>query len=258
MVRIGIFGASGRMGKAIMEVIGEVDGAVLSAAIERVDHPDIGKRLDGNVEILPSPDGTEEKTDVYVDFTNPEATVEHVEFCVRKKKPIVVGTTGLSESQMDALKKASESIPLLYAPNMSYGVNVLFEVVRILTNFLRDYDIEIIEAHHRFKKDSPSGTALRLGEIIAQTLGGSLDSLEVYRGRGVIGERKRGCIGFSVVRGGDIVGEHTVLFAGSGECLEIKHTALSRKAFASGAVKAALWIKDKPEGFYSMKDVLGI
>ena len=257
MVRVGIFGAEGRMGKAIREVVGEFDGVELGALVEKKGHPSVGLTVNG-LTIKDSPQGTENSVDVYIDFTTPDATVEHVEFCRKAKKPIVIGTTGLSQEQMGVLKRASEEIPVLYSPNMSYGVNVLFRAVEFLTGLLKDYDIEILEAHHRFKKDSPSGTALRIGEVVAKFLGKNLEELEVYRGKGIIGEREKGKIGFSVIRAGDIVGEHTVLFAGPGEVIEIKHRALSRKTFAAGAVRAALWIKDRAPGLYSMNHVLGI
>ncbi len=257
MIRIGVFGAEGRMGKTIREVVGEFEGVELGALIEKKGHPSVGTVVNG-LTIRDNAQGTENSVDVYIDFTTPEATVEHVEFCRKVKKPMVIGTTGLSQDQMEFLKKASEEIPILYSPNMSYGVNVLFRAVEMLTDLLKDYDIEIVEAHHRFKKDSPSGTALRIGEVVAKTLGKSLEELEVYRGKGFIGEREKGKIGFSVIRAGDIVGEHTVIFAGPGEVIEIGHRALSRKTFAAGAVKAALWVRGRSPGLYSMDHVLGI
>jgi 4-hydroxy-tetrahydrodipicolinate reductase len=196
--------------------------------------------------------------DVIIDFTAPEVSLKSLELAVEKSMGIVIGTTGFSPSQMERVRRMAPETRCVMAPNMSVGVNVLFkivdEVVRILGN---DFDVEILEAHHRFKKDAPSGTALKLGEIVAQALNRDLDMDGVFGRRGLIGERKTSEIGMAVLRAGDIVGDHTVMFGGMGERLEITHRAHSRENFARGAVKAALWVVEQPKGLYDMQDVLG-
>jgi 4-hydroxy-tetrahydrodipicolinate reductase len=199
------------------------------------------------------------ETDVVVNFTSPEATLEHLEIVRKNKKSMVIGTTGLSNEQISIIQNASRDIPIVLSPNMSIGVNLLFKILRDVARVLGDdYDIEIFEAHHRMKKDAPSGTAVKMAKVIAEALGRNFDEVAVYARKGIIGERTKKEIGIQTVRAGDIVGEHTVLFGGLGERIEITHKASSRDTFARGALKAALWLYGKSAGLYDMGDVLGI
>jgi len=194
-----------------------------------------------------------------IDFTIPDATLEHVRVAAEGKKPIVIGTTGLNSAQIGDIEKFSAVIPVVLAPNMSLGVNVLFKLVGEVSKTLGgDYDIEIVEMHHRFKVDAPSGTALKLAELAAKGLGVKLEEAGVFGRKGLIGERKPKEIGVMTLRGGDVVGEHTVIFAGLGERIELTHRASSRDTFARGALRAAKWVVDKLPGLYSMQDVLGL
>jgi 4-hydroxy-tetrahydrodipicolinate reductase len=194
-----------------------------------------------------------------IDFTRPEATLQNIAYCVANKKNIVIGTTGFSNEQKQQIQQASKSIGIVFAPNMSVGVNLCFKLLDIAARVLGDeVDIEVIEAHHRHKVDAPSGTALRMGEVVADALGRKLDDCAVYGREGVTGERDRKTIGFETIRAGDIVGDHTVLFAGIGERVEITHKASSRMTFANGAIRAALWLADKVNGLYDMQDVLDL
>ncbi|HER34783.1 MAG TPA: 4-hydroxy-tetrahydrodipicolinate reductase, partial [Halothiobacillaceae bacterium] len=194
-----------------------------------------------------------------IDFTSIEATLRHLEICRHNGRAIVIGTTGLSEAQKATLAEAAREIPVVFAPNMSIGINVLLQVLgQVATMLGDDYDVEIIEAHHRHKVDAPSGTALRLGESVAGALDRDLSQVAVYGREGITGERPAETIGFSTIRGGDVVGDHTVLFAGIGERVEITHKASSRMTFAKGAVRAAQWVADKPAGLYDMSHVLGL
>ncbi len=258
MVRLGVFGAKGRMGSEIIGALADFPEVILSSAFERSGHPDVGMDVANGVKLSSDTDVSPESADVFVDFTNPSAAISHIDFCARHKKPIVVGTTGFSKDEEDFIAESAKDAPILLSPNMSFGVNVLFELLRIASSMLDGYDVEIVEAHHRHKKDSPSGTALRLGSIVAESWGKDLEEIEVYRKRGVTGERPQGVIGFSVIRAGDIVGDHRVIFCGPGECLELSHRAISRRSFATGAIKGAIWLSDKPPGLYSMRNVLGI
>jgi 4-hydroxy-tetrahydrodipicolinate reductase len=197
--------------------------------------------------------------DVLIDFTTPEATLQHLALCQQNRKAMVIGTTGFSESQHQRIANSGETIPIVFAPNMSIGVNLCFNLLEQAARVLGDdVDIEIIEAHHRHKKDAPSGTALKMGEIVAQALDRNLQQVALYGREGMGEERDRKTIGFSTVRAGDIVGDHTVIFAGLGERVEITHKASSRMTFAIGAVRAANWIADKDPGLYSMRDVLNL
>jgi 4-hydroxy-tetrahydrodipicolinate reductase len=196
---------------------------------------------------------------VLIDFTRPEATVVHAALCRAQGKRLVVGTTGLSSAQEEELRAAAATVPVVYAPNMSVGVNLTFKLVELAARVLGDsVDIEIIEAHHRHKVDAPSGTALRLGRVVADTLGRDLDTDAVYGREGHTGARQRRTIGFSTIRAGDIVGEHTTLFAADGERVEVTHRATSRMTFAAGAVRAAVWLGNQEPGLYDMQDVLGL
>jgi 4-hydroxy-tetrahydrodipicolinate reductase len=197
--------------------------------------------------------------DVIINFSSPQASIESLEFAKEAGLAIVIGTTGLNSDQMSKVKELSKSVRCVYAPNMSVGVNVMFRVVQEVAQVLGpEYDIEILEAHHRLKKDSPSGTAVKLGELIANAIGRDFGKVGIYGRKGMVGERTKDEIGMQVIRAGDIVGEHTVLFGGVGERLEIIHRAHSRDNFARGAVRAALWVVNQPNGLYDMQDVLGL
>jgi 4-hydroxy-tetrahydrodipicolinate reductase len=197
--------------------------------------------------------------DVLIDFTNPASTMQHLDFCEPAGKSIVIGTTGFTDEQKLAIEKAGKKIPVVFAPNMSVGVNLCFKLLEQAAKVIgEDSDVEIIEAHHRHKKDAPSGTALKMGEVVADALGRNLSDVAVYGREGNIGERDKNTIGFESIRAGDIVGDHTVMFAGEGERIEITHKSNSRMNYASGSVKAALWLRDKKAGLYDMQDVLGL
>ena len=266
MIKAAICGAAGRMGKTILEVIGEADGIAAGAAIEQSSSPALG--LDAGaqagigtlgVSVTDDLDAVMDDFDVLIDFTRADAVLENLERCRAGGKKVVIGTTGLSADQQQTLRAASEEIAIVFAPNMSVGVNLCFKLAELAAQVVGDStDIEIIEAHHNRKIDAPSGTAVRLGEIVAETLGRNLEECAVYGRQGVTGPRARKTIGFETIRAGDIVGEHTLMFAGAGERVEIRHVATNRKTFATGAVRAAQWIMDKETGLYSMQDVLGL
>ncbi len=266
MVRIAVTGAAGRMGRRIVGIIKETDGATLTGAIEREDSPFIGSdagevagtgRL--GIPITGDFDRAVRGCDVIIDFSVPEASIRHLEGAVTHKKAIVIGTTGFSREQRNHIRELGGKTRCLISPNMSLGINLLLQILPEMAKALgRDFDIEIIEAHHRLKKDAPSGTALRLAEAIAHALGRDLEKVAVYERRGITGERKREEIGIQTIRAGDIVGDHTVIFGGLGERIEVTHRAHSRDTFARGAVRAALWLVGQPEGIYDMQDVLKI
>jgi 4-hydroxy-tetrahydrodipicolinate reductase len=198
-------------------------------------------------------------SDVLVDFTRPEGTLAHVRACQAAKRALVIGTTGFEPAQLDQIRAAARDIAIVMAPNMSVGVNVTLKLVELAAKALGpDYDVEVFEIHHKLKVDAPSGTALKLGEVAARARGASLDRDGVFARHGVTGERKAGTVGFSVARGGDIVGDHTVFFAGPGERVEITHRSSSRATYAQGAMRAAKFVAAKPAGFYDMQDVLGL
>ena len=197
--------------------------------------------------------------DVLINFTNPKTSLESLKFAKETGSAVVIGTTGLSSEQMEEVRDLAKSVRCVFSPNMSVGMNVMFKIVQEVAQVLGpEYDIEIFEAHHHLKKDSPSGTAVKLGELIAKAIGRDFDKVGVYGRKGIVGERTKEEIGMQVVRAGDIVGEHTVLFGGIGERLEIIHRAHSRDNFARGAVRAALWVVNQPNGLYDMQDVLGL
>ena len=266
MIKAIVAGAAGRMGGRIINVISQEDGIELAAAFERADSPAIGKDAgivagvgELGVEIADSLDAVIDKGDVIIDFTFHSATVEHARKASEKGRAMVIGTTGFSNEELDEIKKLSANFPCVLAPNMSVGINLLYKLIDMTARVLgEDYDIEIVEAHHRLKKDAPSGTALQLARVAAKARGKELEEVAVYERHGLIGERPKGQIGIQTVRAGDIVGEHTVLFGGIGERIEIVHKASSRDTFAKGAVRAAKWIVGKPNGFYSMQDVLNL
>ncbi|PIE20810.1 MAG: 4-hydroxy-tetrahydrodipicolinate reductase [Neptuniibacter caesariensis] len=266
-MKIAVTGAAGRMGKANIEAIQMAEGVELGAAIVEPDSTLVGAdagEVAGvgklGVSMVGSLHEAVADFDVLIDFTAPEVTLENVRFCNTHGKRIVIGTTGLTDEQKGHLDKAAETCAIVFAPNMSVGVNLCFKLLEIAAKALGDddYDIEVIEAHHRHKVDSPSGTALRMGEVVADALGRDLKECAVYGREGLIGARPRGEIGFETIRAGDVVGDHTVLFATEGERIEITHKASSRLTFAKGAVRASKWIREKETGLYDMQDILGL
>jgi len=260
-------GVAGRMGRMIAECIAEAKDLRIAAAFEAPGHPWIGRRLDealgpaGAPCIVASapPDQPAEGRVVSIHFTTPEATVGWLDWSARHDCPMVIGTTGLSEEQIGRVRAAAQRVAILMAPNLSVGVNLLFALTRRAAEALgKDFDVEIAEIHHRFKKDAPSGTALRLGQIVAEAFGTDLASAAAHGRSGLVGQRPSGQIGFHALRGGDVVGEHTVFFTGLGERLELTHRAASRGAFAPGALRAARFVADKPARLYDMQEALGL
>ena len=266
MTRIAITGAAGRMGRCLIEACQQTDGLDVSAALE---HP--GSSLLGSdagelagIGKLDVTVGTELAAvtadfDVLIDFTRPEPTLANLEICRQAGRRMVIGTTGFNEEQKARITAAARDIAIVFAPNMSVGVNLCLKLLDMAARVLGDdVDVEIIEAHHRHKVDAPSGTALRMGEVVAAALGRDLKSCAVYGREGHTGERDSQTIGFETIRAGDIVGDHTVMFAGSGERVEITHKASSRITFANGALRAAAWLVQQDAGLYDMQDVLGL
>lgn len=265
MTKIAITGAAGRMGKALLEATHQTEGMTVSVAIERPGSSIIGVDAGelagiGKLDVAVVDDlANAAEFDVLIDFTCPEVTMANLGVCRQRGSAIVIGTTGMSDAQKAAIAEAGKEIGVVFAPNMSVGVNLCLKLLETAAKVLGDeVDIEIIEAHHRHKVDAPSGTALRMGEVVAEALGRDLKECAVYGREGVTGERDRKTIGFETIRAGDIVGEHTVLFAGVGERVEITHKASSRMTFATGAVRAAQWLQGRDSGLYDMQDVLGL
>lgn len=263
-IRAIVVGAAGKMGGRIIHVIKETPSIELYRAIERADHPSMGKDVGeaiglGRIGVILEGELKKAGADVIINFTNPQSSLESLQFAKENGLAIVIGTTGLSPEQLNRVKELSKSVRCVFSPNMSVGINVMFRIVQEIAQVLGpEYDVEIVEAHHRLKKDSPSGTAVRLGELIAKVMGRDFDRVGVYGRKGMVGERTKEEIGMQVIRAGDIVGEHTVLFGGMGERLEVTHRAHSRDNFARGAVRAALWVVNQPTGLYDMQDVLGL
>ncbi|MFA7270665.1 MAG: 4-hydroxy-tetrahydrodipicolinate reductase [Sterolibacterium sp.] len=264
-MRVAIAGVSGRMGRALIEALGQAEDATLAAALDLAGNAWLGRdageligarcgvRIDADV------DAALTQADCLIDFTRPEGTLQHLEVCRRRGVHLVIGTTGFSTEGKLAIQEAARDIPIVFAPNMAVGVNLVFRLLDVAARALADgYDIEITEAHHRHKVDAPSGTALRMGEVVAAALGRELAECAVYGREGHTGERPAKQIGFSTVRGGDIVGDHTVLFAGTGERVEITHKAASRMPYALGALRAARYMRGKSKGLFDMQDVLGL
>jgi 4-hydroxy-tetrahydrodipicolinate reductase len=264
-VRVAVAGAGGRMGRALLEAATSTEGVKLAGALDAPGTPwagrDAGDLCGGahGVTIVTDVAAALRSADVLVDFTRPEGTLAHLRACRAARCAIVVGTTGFAPAGIEEIRAASREISIVMAPNMSIGVNVMQRLVDMAARALGpDYDTEVFEIHHNKKVDAPSGTALKLGEIAARARGASLDHDGVFARHGNTGERKAGSIGFSVARGGDIVGDHTVFFAGAGERLEITHRAASRATYAQGAMRAAKFLSGKPPGLYDMADVLGL
>ena len=252
-VRVAIAGASGRMGLALLEAAAATDGVALGAAV------DLAASTWGGVSIGTDVATALENSDVLIDFTRPAGTLQHLAACVAARRAIVIGTTGFEPSQVAEIRKAAESIAIVMAPNMSVGVNVAMRLVEMAAKSLGpDYDVEVFEMHHRKKVDAPSGTALKLGEVAAGARGVTLEKDGVFERYGQTGERRGGTIGFSGARGGDVVGDHTVFFAGPGERIEITHRSASRANYAQGAMRAAKFVAGKKRGLFDMQDVLGL
>lgn len=266
MTRIAITGAAGRMGRALTEAIQQSASAQLTVALERPGSTVIGSDAGelaglGTLGVILVDDirTVVDDFDVLIDFTRPDVTEANLEACLDAEKKIVIGTTGFSDKQKDFIQTAADKIGIVFAPNMSVGVNLCFKLLDIAARVMgNDTDIEVIEAHHRHKVDAPSGTALRMGEVVAHALGRDLKECAVYGREGITEERERKTIGFETIRAGDIVGEHTVMFADIGERVEITHKASSRMTFANGAVRAADWLMQHNKGLFDMQDVLGL
>lgn len=266
MLNVALLGASGRMGRTLVPLVLEGEGLRLSGALAAPDDPAIGQDagvLAGTapvaVVVTDDPGRALADAQVAIDFTLPAASVTHARVCRERSVPMVIGTTGHDATARAVLAKVAESIPIVMAPNMSLGVNVLFKLAELAARALDvSYDAEILEAHHRHKVDAPSGTALGLGQAVAQGRGTTLEKVAIYSRHGTTGPRPAGGIGFSVQRGGDIVGDHRVVFAGPGEQVELVHHAQDRSGFARGALAAARWVVGRPPGSYSMLDVLGL
>ncbi len=264
-LRIAIAGASGRMGRMLIEAVSDAEGLVLAGALDMPGSPAIGVDATAflgktsGVAITSDLDAGLANSQVLIDFTRPEGTMAHLAACDKLGVKLVIGTTGFSEAQKTQITEHARRVAVMMAPNMSVGVNVVLKLLQTAARALdHGFDIEVIEAHHRHKVDAPSGTALALGEAVAKTLGRDLKDCAVYGREGITGERDPSTIGFATVRGGDIIGDHTVLFAGIGERIEITHKATSRAVFAQGALRAARFLAGQPAGLFSMDDVLGI
>lgn len=264
MTTVAITGAAGRMGRTLVEGITASDDLTLGAAFERADSDFIGTDAGelagvGRLGVPVTADAASAEFDVLVDFSVPAATLAMLEHCVAAHRGMVIATTGFDEAGLAAIEAASERIPILMAPNMSLGVNLVFRLIEMAAKAIGDQtDIEILEAHHRHKIDAPSGTAVRMGEIVAEALGRDLKKDAIYGREGITGARKDSTIGFATVRAGDIVGEHTVMFAGPGERIEITHRASSRSNFAQGALAGARFLAGKTSGRFDIGDVLGL
>jgi 4-hydroxy-tetrahydrodipicolinate reductase len=265
-IRIAIAGAAGRMGRCLVDLCREGPDLALVVALESPGSRELGRDAGivaggeaMGVLVVGRLEDLLDRFDVLIDFTSPQATLEHLAFCRAAGRRMVIGTTGLTEGDRAVVVEASADCAIVMAPNMSVGVNLCFKLLEIAARALSDdYDVEIVEAHHRHKVDAPSGTALRMGEVVANASGRNLEDCAVYARHGMVGERPARAIGFATLRAGDIVGEHRVLFAGPGERIEIAHLATSRTVFARGALLAARWVMDRGPGLYDMQDVLGL
>ncbi|MFA0132679.1 4-hydroxy-tetrahydrodipicolinate reductase [Vibrio splendidus] len=266
VVRIAIAGAAGRMGRNLVKAAHQNSEASVGAGSERPESSlvgvDVGELCgEGCFDVALVDDLSKaiEEFDVIVDFTAPVSTLANIELCKRHGKKLIIGTTGFSEEEKQVIDAASKEMPIVMAPNYSVGVNLVFKLLEKAAKVMGDYcDVEIVEAHHRHKVDAPSGTAIGMGEAIAGAMGNDLNDVAVWSREGITGERTKDEIGFATIRAGDIIGEHTAMFADIGERVEITHKATDRMTFANGAIKAAVWLNDKPAGFYTMTDVLGL
>lgn len=266
MIRVAVTGAAGRMGKALIEAVSQAQGMALAAATEHPDSSLLGAdagELAGlgklGVELVADLQQVVNDFDVLIDFTRPAASLRHLAVCREHGKQMVIGTTGFDDAGKQEIAAASEDIALVFAPNMSVGVNLCFKLLDVAARVMGDdADIEIIEAHHRHKVDAPSGTAIRMGEVVADALDRDLKQVAVYGREGIIGERDRQTIGFETIRAGDVVGEHTVWFAAEGERVEIAVKSSSRMTYANGSARAVNWLSDKEKGLFDMQDVLAL
>jgi 4-hydroxy-tetrahydrodipicolinate reductase len=266
MINVIVAGAAGRMGCRLVALTKDSTALTLAGAIEGKGHSAVGNDAGetagcGRTGILITDDLSSllDRGEVVVDFSAPEATLHHLRTVALRKRAMVIGTTGFSVSQLEELKSLAGQVPCVLSPNMSVGVNLICKVISEMAKTLGDeYDIEVIEAHHRLKKDAPSGTALKIAEVLAEAVNRDLDQVGVYARKGLIGERRKGEIGIQTVRAGDIVGDHTILFGGIGERIEVTHRASSRDTFAGGALRAARWVVRQQPGLYDMMDVLGL
>ena len=266
MLRIAVAGVTGRMGRMLVETIVKNPATTLGAASVSPTNPALGQDAGlacglpvVGVNTVSDLRAVQDQFDALIDFTNPAVTLAHLKLCTELGKTLIIGTTGFSEVEKQQIAEAGKQIGIVFAPNMSVSVNLCFKLLELTAQIIgEESDIEIIEAHHRHKKDAPSGTALRMGEVIANTLGRNLNDVAVYGREGHTGARDSKTIGFATIRAGEIVGDHTVLFASAGERVEITHKSSSRLPYATGAVRAAQWLQGKPHGLYSMQDVLGL
>jgi len=266
MIKIAVCGAAGRMGGRIITAVVEADGMELSGALERPGHPMLGQDAGFNaglgaigVAISDDLNAVVKGCDVLIDFTSPKVSLKNLEVCALQKKSIVIGSTGFTPEERALAQELARDIPVVLAPNMSVGVNVAFKVLADMAKILgEDFDVEIVEAHHRLKKDSPSGTAVRMGEVVATALGRDYNKVANFHREGICGERTKEEIGMQTIRGGDIVGEHTVYFIGMGERIELTHRAHTRDMFSRGSVRAAKWVTRAKPGLWDMQDVLGL
>jgi 4-hydroxy-tetrahydrodipicolinate reductase len=263
-MRIAVAGASGKMGRMLIESIDQAPDLTLTVALDQTGNPHIGQDagatlgIDTGVKI--SDDLAQlANADCLIDFTRPEGTLVHLAACLKHQTKMIIGTTGFDDDGKAAITRAAETIAVVFAPNMSVGVNATLKLLEVAAHILNSgYDVEVFEAHHRHKVDAPSGTALKMGEVIAQAWDKPLNDIATWARHGHTGEREDGHIGFSVVRGGDIVGDHTVYFCGTGERIEITHRSSSRATYAQGSLRATRFVKNKPNGLFDMQDVLGL
>ena len=266
MIKVVVTGAAGRMGSRLVSLVKDSAFLTLAGAVESKGHHALGEdsgEVAGcgrtGVPIVEDLSSLMERGEVVVDFTTPPATLGHLRIVAQHRRGIVVGTTGFSPAELEELRSVSKQIPCVFSPNMSVGVNVIYKVIAEMAKTLgEDYDIEVIEAHHRLKKDAPSGTALKMAEVLARAVNRDLGQVGVYARKGLIGERKKGEIGIQTIRAGDIVGDHTVMYAGTGERIEISHKSSTRSGYAQGAMRAARFLADKKTGLFDMDDVLGL
>ncbi|MEW6543859.1 MAG: 4-hydroxy-tetrahydrodipicolinate reductase [Nitrospirota bacterium] len=266
MIKVVVAGAAGRMGGRLVCLLRESAALTLTGAVEGKGHVAVGEDAGEaagcgrtGITIRDDLSALMDRCEVVIDFSTPAATLEHLRIIAQHRKAMVIGTTGFTAPELNELRTLARSIPCVFSPNMSVGVNIIFKVIaEMAKTFGEDYDIEVVEAHHRLKKDAPSGTALKMAEVLARAMGRDLEQVGVYARKGLIGERKKGEIGIQTIRAGDIVGDHTVLFGGMGERVEVTHRVQSRDTFARGALRAARWAVKQPPGLYDMMDVLGL
>ncbi|MBE0478488.1 4-hydroxy-tetrahydrodipicolinate reductase [Candidatus Aerophobetes bacterium] len=257
-IKVIVCGARGRMGRELVSALEGQEGFQLIGIVEAPSHPEVGMEISKGLRVVSHLEEVFQQNAVVIDFTTPQATIEHLHVAKENHLPCVIGTTGFSSLEIEKIKQISSTIPILLSPNMGIGVNLLFVLVKKIGEVLQDFDKEIVEAHHNMKQDAPSGTAHKIAQILAEVEGKDLSDIATYGRKGITGKRKQGEIGIHSIRGGSIVGEHRVIFAGEGEVLEITHRAESRRIFARGALLAARFIVGKRPGLYDLQDALGI